>query len=132
VKLDVDGVITLEVTDPKGLCQIPDPAGLRLNPVPSVGPGVPGPLPSFPSPFPVPSGPSPSPANPFQPVIPGTIHPAPGWTTPMRPVYSNPQRTGGDGWSRGLPPGRGETTARAAEVEAAQEARNGDSDQEHN
>jgi len=149
VKLDVSGVITLEVTDPKGLCKIPDPAAPAGRRVPSVGPGVPGPMPPLPSPLPsIFPGVAPSPANPYQPVVPGTIQPHPGWTTPMRPRYFGDSQSALDcSWTKGLgtamgagvapeplallPPGRGEMTARAAEFGAAQESRNGDSDQEH-
>ena len=135
MKLDVSGVITLEVIDPKGLCKIPDPADLLRRAVPRVGPGVPGPLPGLPSPLPsiLPGG-APSPANPFQPVIPGTIQPHPGWTTPTRPRYfGDLQSTGSSDWKMGLGSAMdaGVASALPALLPPGRESRNGDSDQKH-
>ncbi len=130
----VSGVITLEVTDPKGLCKVPDPADLRRPAVPKVGPGVPGPLPGLPSPIPIFPGVKPRPANPFQPVIPGTIQPHPGWTTPTRPRYSGDQQSTVDcSWKKGLGTAMDAGVAQAlpALLPPGRESRNGDSDQKH-
>ncbi len=61
MKLDVTGVETIEITDPKGLCNPPAPLmgtiGRRLNPLPPIQPYIPSvpsmpqPSPSYPSPF---------------------------------------------------------------------------------
>jgi len=81
MRLQVDGIEEIEITDPAGLCNPPaPPPPIPSNPMPGILPGLPSPPPPFRS-FPPGSQP--------QPMVPTPIRP---FRPPISPFRPQPER----------------------------------------